>query len=216
MKEQLVGATKTKRSIDEAVHFANAHRLRTDMLCLLNERPYTAQELARLVRQPLSTVAHHLEELLSSGSIEVAETRKVRNFNQNVYRARLMPFFTDADMEALSFQARQEIYGLIIQAAMAEAMASFSAGKISSDPKAVMAWKWFNVDRQGRQDIAEELARSWDRVLEIEGESDDRRAESGESATTVIVTSFYFERMRRADQPAAHVRGKLSDGESSI
>jgi DNA-binding transcriptional ArsR family regulator len=211
-----VGATKSKRPIEEAVRFANAHSLRTDMLCLLNERTYTAQELSRRVRQPLSTVTHHLEELLNSNSIEVAETRRVRNFTQNLYRAILMPFFTDEEMEALSFQARQEIYGLIIQAAMAEAMASFAAGKISSDPRAVMAWKWFNVDIQGRREIAEELGRSWQRVLEIEANSDERRAASGEPATTVIVTSFNYERTRRADQPAAHVRGKLADRESSI
>jgi DNA-binding transcriptional ArsR family regulator len=209
-----LGVTKTKRSISEAVHFANAHSLRTDILCLLNEQQYTAQELSRFVRQPLSTVGHHLEELLNAGSIEVAETRRVRNFNQNVYRAVKMPFFTDEEIEALSFEARQQIYGLIIQAAMAEAMASFSAGKISSDPRAVMAWKWFNVDRQGREEIADELARSWDRVMEIEARSDERRAKSGEASTSVIVTSFNYERTRRADQPAAHVRGKLADRES--
>jgi len=127
-----------------------------------------------------------------------------------------MPFFTDEDMESLSFEARQEIYGLIIQAATAEAMASFAAGKISADPRAVMAWKWFNVDAQGRQDIADEVARSWDRVSEIEAESNNRCAKSGEPTTTVIVTSFNYERTRRADQPAAHVRGKLVDRESSI
>jgi hypothetical protein len=211
-----LGATKTKRSVDEAVRYANAHSIRTDILCLLNERPCTAQELSRLVRQPLSTVTHHLEELLNSQSIEVAETRQVRNFNQNIYRAVEVPFFNDEDMEALSFDARQQIYGLIIQAAMAEAMASFSAGKISADPRAVMAWKWFNVDSQGRKDLAEELARSWERCLEIEDESNQRTARTGEPTTSTIVTSFHYERMRRAEEPAAHVRGKLADRESSF
>ena len=201
-----MGGTKTKRPIDEAVRFANAHALRTSILCLLNERAYTAKELGRLVREPQSKVAHHIEELLNSGSIEVAETRQVKNYTQNVYRAIRIPFFSDEEVEALSFEERQEIYGLIIQAATAEAMASFAAGKISNDPRAWMVWDWFNVDQQGRRDIRVELARSRDRIMEIEVESNARRASSGEPATSMIVTSFNFERMRPADGPGAHIR----------
>jgi DNA-binding transcriptional ArsR family regulator len=211
-----VGASKTKRSIEEAVRFANAHRLRTEILCLLNERPQTAQQLSRLVRQPLGTVTHHLEELLNSGSIEVAETRRVRNFIQNLYSAVELPSLAHEEMGALTFQARQEIHGLIIQAATAETMASFSAGRISSDPRAAMAWSWFNVDRQGRQEIAEELARSWNRVREIETESEIRRAKSAEPATTVVVSSFNHERTRNTDQPAPHAREKPVDRRSSL
>ena len=211
-----MNATKVRRGIEEAVRYANAHPVRTELLCLLNERPYTAQELSRLVRQPLSTVTHHLGELLNSGSIEIAETKRVRNFDQNVYRAIEIPYFTDEQMEALSFAARQEIYGLILQAAMAEALASFSAGKISKDPRVVLAWGWFNVDQQGREDIADELAQSWDRVQKIEADSNARRAESGEEPTTIIVTSFGYERTRSMSTPARHVRGKLIDRDSSF
>jgi DNA-binding transcriptional ArsR family regulator len=202
-----VGGTKARRSIDEAVRFANAHSLRTSILCLLNEHAYTAKELSRLVHESQSKVAHHIEELLNSGSIEVAETRQVKNYTQNVYRAIRIPFFSDEEMETLSFEERQEIYGLIIQAATAEAMASFSAGKISNDPRAWMVWDWFNVDRQGRQDIADELARSWERITEIEAESNARRITSDEPAASMIVTSFNFERMRPADGPGAHIGG---------
>jgi DNA-binding transcriptional ArsR family regulator len=204
------------RTIEEAVSYAVAHRVRIEVLCVLNERSYSAQELARAVQQPLSTVTHHVEELLRSGSIEVAETRQVRNITQNFYRAVEIPFLSDEDMSALNSGARQEIYGLILQASVAEALASLSAGKISADPRAVLAWRWFNVDAQGRRDIADEQAKSWERVTEIEAESTARRADSGEEPTSIIVTSLGYERSRTSPAPPAHIRGKPNVRKSSF
>jgi DNA-binding transcriptional ArsR family regulator len=196
------------RTIEEAVRYAFGHRIRIEVLCLLNEQSYSAQELARLVHQPLSTVTHHIEELLKAGSIEIARTQRVRNITQNFYRAVEIPFLSDKEMEAMTVEARQEIYGLILQASIAEALASFSAGKISADPRVVLAWRWFNVDDRGRRDIADEQARSLERIREIEAEATARRAESGEDAQSIIVTSFGYKRSRPSPTPAAHVRGK--------
>jgi hypothetical protein len=84
---------------------------------------------------------------------------------------------------------------------MAEALASFWAGKITADPRAVLAWRWFNVDSQGRADIADEQARSWERIKEIEAESTTRRATSGEDAQSIIVSSLGYERSRTSPHP---------------
>ncbi len=190
------GAAK-ERTVEQAVAYAIAHRIRVEVLAVLNEGTYTAVELSRFVHQPLSTVTHHIEELLRSDSIEVATTKRIRNIEQAYYRAVKMPFYSDEDMEQLPPEARQEIYGLVLQSAIAEALASLWGGKLRDDPHAWMSWRWFNVDEQGRADLAAELRRSWERVVEIEAESTGRRARSGEEATTMIVTSFGFERSRR-------------------
>jgi DNA-binding transcriptional ArsR family regulator len=191
------------RSVEEAVSYAVGHRIRVEILGTLNERVASANELAALVHEPLSTVTHHVEELLKAGSIEIAKTERVRNINQNFYRAVELPFFSDEQMAALPPEARQEIYGVILQAVMAEALAAFWAGKITTDPRAWLSWRWFNVDAQGRQAIAEEQARSWERLREIEAESTTRRAESGEEAVSIIVSSLGHERFRPAAQPPA-------------
>jgi DNA-binding transcriptional ArsR family regulator len=204
------------RTIEEAVSYAVGHRVRIEVICLLNEQTHSAQELARLIRQPLSTVSHHIEELLKGGSIEVARTEQVRNISQNFYRAIEIPLLSDEQMQAMPPEARQEIYGLILQASMAEALASFTAGKISADPRAMLAWSWFNVDAQGRQDIADEQARSLERIGEIEAEATARRTKSGEKAQSIIVTSFGYERSRTSPSPAAHVREKPNVSKSSF
>jgi DNA-binding transcriptional ArsR family regulator len=197
-----------ERSIEEAVSYAVAHRIRVEVLAALNERSYSSAELARIVRQPLSTVTHHIEELFKSRSIEIAKTEQVGNIAQNFYRAVEVPFFSDEEMDAMGPENRQEIYGLIIQSAVAEAMASFWSGKITDDPRAMIAWRWFNVDAQGRRDIADEQARSWERVQEIEAESSARRIDSKEEAQSIIVTSLGYERSRSSPN-APPVAAKL-------
>lgn len=185
-----------KRSIEDAVSYAVAHGIRVDILCYLNEAPRSPSELAALMGYPLSTIEHHIKELLASCSIELARVAKVRNTNEHFYRAVEIPFYTDEEMWAMPFETRQEIYGLILQASTAEAMAAFRAKKVSNDPYVCMAWQWFNLDAQGRKEMAEENARSWKRRQEIEAESADRRALTGEEPVSVIVSLLAHERCR--------------------
>jgi DNA-binding transcriptional ArsR family regulator len=197
-----VPRTSTKsakgKSIEEAVSYAVASRIRVEVLAALNERSYSAAELAKIVHQPLSTVTHHIEELLKSRSIEVGKTVQVRNITQNFYRAVDISFFTDEEMEAMTAEARQEVYGLILQSAMAEALTSFWMGKITDDPRSVVVWRWCNVDDEGRSAIADEQARSWKKMQDIEVESAARRAESGEESRSILITSLGYERGRNS------------------
>lgn len=205
MVAKLLKAAKElrKRSVEDAVAYAVAHRIRVEILRYLHEGPRSPSELAKLMGYPLSTIEHHIKELLASGSIELAQVKPVRNTNEHFYRAVELPFFSDEEMWAMPVEARQEIYGLILQSSMAEAQAAFRAGKMSNDPRVWMAWRWFNLDTQGRNDLADELARSWARVQEIEIESTDRRAGSGEEAVSIVVSTQGFERFRASPAPPA-------------
>ena len=190
------------KSIEEVVGYALSHRIRVQVLTLLNEGTYTPDQIARLIDEPLNKVSHHVRELLDGGSIELAKVEKARNADQHFYRAVEMPFYTDEEVAAMPPQQRQVSAGLVLQCMVAEAMAAFWAGKIRDDPRTWLAWRWFNVDEQGRQDIADEQQRSWDRIQEIEVEATNRRANSGEEAVSIIVAGMGFERERTAPIPA--------------
>ncbi len=189
-------AGQRRKSIEEVVAYAVGHRIRVHILIVLNEGTCTPGEIARIIGEPLNNVSNHIRELLDAGSIELAKTEQVRNATQHYYRAVEMPFYSDADIAAMTPEQRQVTAGLVIQSMMAETMAGLWAGKMHSDPRVWLAWNWFNVDEQGRQDIADEQERSWWRIQEIEVESTNRRAESGEHASSIIVTQLGFERAR--------------------
>ncbi len=193
----------SRRGVVEAVSYAVGHRIRVEVLAVLNEGTRSADELARIVGQPLSTLTHHLKELLKSDSIEIADIKMVGNVAQHYYRAAKMPFHSDAEHAAQSDEEKEATCALIIQAVMAESLNAMYAGKMTTDPRLWLSWRWFNVDQRGRQNIADEQQRFWDRMQEIEAESTNRRVDSGEQAVSIVVSSLGFERSRTSLTPPA-------------
>lgn len=191
------------RGVEETVSYAVGHRVRIEILAALHEGPETAAGLAKIVRQRLSTVTHHLEELLTDGSIEIARTEQIRaNMTQNYYRVVELPEFSDEEIAAMRPEERQALAALIVQAATAEALASLWAGKLITDPRVFLAWNRLNLDERGREDVADEQSSSWQRIKEIECESANRLAESDdEQGVTYVVTSFGYERCRTSAPP---------------
>jgi len=185
-----------KRDIEDAVAFAVAHGTRVDILCYLNEGQRSPSELSDLMGLPMSRIEHHIKELLASCSIELARVAQVRNTTEHFYCAVEIPFYNDEEMRAMPFEIRQEIYGLILQASTAESLAALRAGKISGDALPWLSWKWFNLDAQGRTEMAEEDARTWERRLAIETEAMERLEQTGDEPSTVVVSLLSHERCR--------------------
>lgn len=185
------------KSIEEVISFAIGHRIRVQILVILDEGVFTPDQIARIIGLPLNRVSHHIKELVDAGSIELAKTERVRNTLQHYYRGVEMPFYSDEEFEAMTDQQRQITLGLALQQIMAETMASFWAGKMVVDPRVWITQRWFNVDAKGRGDIADEQARSWERIREIEAESVNRCAKSGEATQSVIVAQLGFMRERK-------------------
>lgn len=192
------------KTIEEVVSYALGHRTRIEIVALLNEGTFTPDEIAKILDQPIGRVAHHISELADGGAIELAKTEPVRNATRHYYRAVIQPALSEEEAAGLPPQQLQIMVGLILQSIMAESMSSFWAGHMIDDPAAtVLAWRWFNVDQQGKQEIADELIGSWERVQEIEARSAARRAESGENSVSMIVALQGFQRSRSSLNPPA-------------
>jgi DNA-binding transcriptional ArsR family regulator len=189
------------KSLEERVGYALGHRIRVEILTLLIEAVYTADDIAAIIGESRQNVHHHLRELLDGGSIEIARVEKRRNTELHYYRAVEMREYDEAATAAATPEERQALAGLIAQHSTAELMAALAAGKLSNDPQVCLAWRWFNLDAEGRRELAAEQERLWKRAHEIEAEATSRRAESGEEATSYIVAQWGFERVRTAPVP---------------
>jgi len=190
------------RGFQAAVSYAIGHRIRVEIIAALHDLDSaSAIELSRLVHQPLSTVTHHVGELLKSGSIRIDRTEKVKSVNQHYYRVVNPVFLSDKEMEALPEEERQEVCRVLLQGLTAEALASFWEGYLPNDPRLFLCWNWFNVDARGREEIADEQARSWKRIREIEEKAQSRCAESREEPFSVVVTGLSYKRWRTATRP---------------
>jgi DNA-binding transcriptional ArsR family regulator len=196
MQSRIEGGKRNSIHIDNALAVATKHPMRAQILSLLNEGTYTTQELAELMGEPVNNVAYHVKALFGAGVIDLAKVETVRNANEHHYRAIETPYFTDEQIAAMTPDERKQLYGLALQAIHAESSAAFRAGKMHSDPRHWIAWRWFHLDGEGRNALADELARSWERCREIEDESLTRSGDSDEDIKTMVVATLGFERHR--------------------
>jgi DNA-binding transcriptional ArsR family regulator len=183
-----------KRGVEDAVSYAWGHRIRLEIVVALHDGPQSTDGLAGIVRKPISTVTHHVEELLQDGIIGIAKTERVGNLVQTYYRVIRKAEFSHEEVAAMTPEERHALFALVVHSATSEAMCSLRAGKMTNDPMIHLAWDRIDLDAKGREDLAAEQIRSWERTKEIACEAANRRAEAGEPGRSYIVTSFGYER----------------------
>lgn len=200
---------KQRKRIEEAVQYALSHRIRIEILTLLNEGSYTAGEIAEVTEIPLSNVSNHIKRMLEDGSIEVAKVEERRATNVYWYRAVDIPEYSQEEAEALTETERQNIAGWVVQSGSAEVVSALWKGNLA-DPRTILSWDWYNVDAKGRDALEAENVRYLERLREIECESLNRCAESREETTPLLVSLFAFVRARKPRRP-----GRSRNRESS-
>lgn len=200
---------KQRKRIEEAVQYALSHRIRIEILTMLNEGSYTAGEVAEVTEIPLSNVSNHIKRMLEDGSIEVAKVEERRATNVYWYRAVDIPEYSQEEAEKLTETERQNIAGWVVQSGSAEVVSALWKGNLA-DPRTILSWDWYNVDAQGRDAMEVENVRHLERLREIECESLNRCAESREETTPLLVSLFAFVRARKPRRP-----GRSRNRESS-
>jgi DNA-binding transcriptional ArsR family regulator len=170
------GAKKGQRGkrIEDVVGYAISKRTRCQILIVLNQGAYCAKELSEIIDEPINTVSNYLNELAEGGVIEIAETKKHRNFDQHFYRAIETPTYSEEDLIEMHPFERQVTVALVVQSLLAEIMASLWARKLGDDPNHCFIWTRHNLDAQGRTDTTKEQERHWAKLNEIAKESEGR------------------------------------------
>jgi DNA-binding transcriptional ArsR family regulator len=189
-------AAERKRPADEAVAYAVGNGTRIDALAILAEGKHSPSEIAEILEVDTSLVGNHIRELYECGCIESAGTTKVRNATQHFYRALAIPFVSDEAYQAMPLEARREVIGVLVQAIVAEAMASFRSGKMEADDDVWLLWDCVSLDARGRRELADEFQATYDRILKIKKKSTARLAKAGGRGITTLVSLLGFERSR--------------------
>jgi DNA-binding transcriptional ArsR family regulator len=192
------------KQIEEVVQYALGHRLRVEILILLNQGIFTSGELAEQLGEPVNNVQNHLRKMLEDGSIEIAEKVEKSNLVLYRYKAVEIPVYSQGAAEAMTPLQQQMTVGAILQSGVAEELAALYRGKLR-DPRSCLYWDWFHVDQRGREDLEAENVRYLERVREIEAESTNRRALSREESTSMLLKLAVFERARKAPEKVPKV-----------
>jgi len=194
-------ARQPRKRIEEVVSYALGHKTRVEILIALNEDLFTAQGLADRLGQSPSNIGNHLQRMLEDGSIEIGREERRGNVTQYWYKAREIPVYTPEDAEAMTPLERQVTVGAILQSGLAEVLGALSAGTLA-DPKSILYWDWYHLDAKGQKEADVASHRYLEQLREIEAASANRRAESGDDGTSMLVKLAFF---RRARKVKAHI-----------
>ena len=194
-------ARQAKMGIEEVVEYALGHKIRIQILVVLNEGSYTAAQISERIDEPKEIVQNHLQWMLEDGAIEIDEKRPQGNRFRYTYRSVLVNTYSAEEFERLPYRFRQNIVGAMLNSSIAEILAGFRGGKLA-EPRAHVYWDWYNLDEKGQDDVDALTHRFLRDVREIEDESRSRAAKSGEETISRVLELFFFERTRKGgDRP---------------
>lgn len=200
-------ADKRKRPTDEALVYATAHKIRIEALSMMNDGKVSPNQIAEFLKEDLSAVSHHIRELFNDGSIESAGTAKRRNAVEHFYRAVVLPKVTSEEYQEMVPEERREIAALIVQAIMAETLASLRLGRMEGTREPWLTWQGVPVDMDGQQEITELMEETFEKADDISARNANRLADATKKAIeegkeppplnkTEIVVLMSFERSR--------------------
>jgi DNA-binding transcriptional ArsR family regulator len=173
--------TKNKKEgVEQVVAKAFAHPLRVQILIILNEKVASPNMLAQHLDQSLNLVAYHVRVLEKYDCIELVDTKQRRGATEHFYRATRRQFLTDNEWSRLPKSLRSGLSGAALKPAFDDVEEALDQQTFDELEDRHLSRTPMVVDQQGWEDASEVLANALDRLIEIQGEANNRLAESDE------------------------------------
>jgi DNA-binding transcriptional ArsR family regulator len=191
---------------DSRVVKALAHPLRHQILAALEDRVASPNELSQELGADLGSVSYHVRRLVHLGFLKQIRETPRRGAIEHYYTAHARPRITDAAWSNVpTIVKRAMIDGGLETVGRYVSAAATAGGFDAAD--AHLSRSSAAVDAQGWRELAAELGALHERVAEIQRQSAERLAESGEEPVTeATVVLMLFESTTDAALATAPVR----------
>lgn len=176
------------------LHKALSHRLRVEILTLLNERAKASPvEMSRQLLAPVGDISHHVKQLVKYGCAEAVETRPRRGAVEHFYRATSRPVVDVEAMEKMNLPARRSLVGELAQKVLDDLQDGFDAGTVEARADTHLTRMPLLLDKQGWSELTELHRQTFEETHGIKARSDERRSESGEEPIRCTSAQLCFE-----------------------
>jgi DNA-binding transcriptional ArsR family regulator len=195
--------TKNKKEgVEQIVAKAFAHPLRVQILTILNEKVASPNMLAQHLDQSLNLVAYHVRVLEKYDCIELVDTKQRRGATEHFYRATRRQFLTDSEWSSLPQSLRPGLSGAALKSAFDDVEEALDKETFDEIEDRHLSRTLMAVDKKGWEATAELLAETLDRLIEIQAESSERIAKSGEETVPSRVIMLHFKSPSMAEGAA--------------
>lgn len=187
-------AVKPKESVNESLAAVVAHPLRARCLMACAERTRSPRELATLFGREVHNVAHHVRVLEKMGFVEEVGSRPVRGATEHFFRAIERPMVTEEEYALLSQEERNGFAKEVCQLGFADASSALSTETFSTRPDNIVARTPMILDEEGFKAVAALHGEAVLKSMQIEAESNERRAHTGDPGTAYSSFVLCYER----------------------
>jgi DNA-binding transcriptional ArsR family regulator len=179
--------------LDERIVKAISHPIRHRVLVLLNDRIASPNEISNEIGESLGRVSYHVRQLAEVGAIELVRTEPRRGAVEHFYRATARAWFSDSDWAKLPRTTRRGIFGEYLNRIGADVLGA-ADGDGFDHLEAHVSYTLLDLDGEGMTDMAELLAETLERALQIQADVAARRIESDGDTLATELAMLHFER----------------------
>jgi DNA-binding transcriptional ArsR family regulator len=170
-----------------------AHPTRGRAFSILAERTASPVEIAQEIGKDVGHVGYHVRKLQELNLIELVDERPVRGAVEHFYRAIARPHIKDDEFAAQSIEEREVFTRYLLQLHVADLSRAMDQHTID-----VRTNRWIMrvpmvVDEEGFAELAELHSELYERTLDIQARSDERRAGTEDDGIPTMSTNMFFE-----------------------
>ncbi len=205
---------KKKDGVEQIVAKAFSHPLRVQILIILNEKIASPNMLSKELDESLNLVAYHVRVLEDYKCIEMVDTKQRRGATEHFYRATRRQFLSNDEWSRIPASLRPGMAAAVLKSVFEDLELAAKTGKLEEVDDIQITRTPLVLDKKGWTQVSELLQGALDRLLEIQAESSERIAESGESGSLAKVHLLHF-RSPRPEEVAAAEEAAGSEGSTS-
>jgi DNA-binding transcriptional ArsR family regulator len=186
-------AAKTSPSMETTLAAIVAHPTRARAFVILAERTASPVEIAQEIGKDVGHVGYHVRKLQQLNLIELVDERPVRGAVEHFYRAIERPVLLEEEFSEQSVDQREAFTRYVLQLHVADMARALDGHTFDARPSRALIRFPMLVDEDGFQELADLHVEMYERTLDIQAKSDERRTRSNEEGIPTVSTTMFFE-----------------------
>lgn len=170
-----------------------AHPTRARAFTILTERTASPVEIAQEIGKDVGHVGYHVRKLLQLNVVELVDERPVRGAVEHFYRAIERPVVREGEFESQAMDEREVFTRHTLQYHVADIARAMDEHTFDARSNRALIRIPMTVDEDGFQELADLHVEMYERTLDIQARSDERRTGSEDSGIPTVSTTMFFE-----------------------
>jgi hypothetical protein len=184
---------KTAPTMETTLATIVAHPTRARCFSILAERTASPVEIAQQIGKDVGHVGYHVRKLQQLDVIELVDERPVRGAVEHFYRAIERPYVTAEEFEAQSIPEREVFTRHTLQLHVTDIARAIDEHTFDARSNRYLVRVPLLVDEEGFDELATLHAEVYERTMDIQARSTERRAGSEDSGIPTVSTTMFFE-----------------------